>query len=299
MKGDVITISKSTCPLLCSCWHHQDAPALHSQPSFIVKVLITAPWGKDTHCWTEPSLQNVSGYKSTLASQGVKGETCSVPLATTAEWAGTAKALAGSTESQLETEPSSPTASAQVQRLSLSFSERGNNEQAKELCFALPSARQEARSCVRELLALAGTSEAFIKHRGLKSSWRVKEPEGRWSRAGCCTALAKHLMPVLLFTNLELKMGSGNLKPHMLFCNNNNWRWRNSSMYWICDKGLAPEPIIIKLICIWYEILLFIAQKRVTSSEQIEVSKKRNSFCHGWRIKLENYFLMYSSLKLS
>lgn len=54
-------------------------------------------------------------------------------------------------------------------RDSLSFSGRGNNEQAEELCFALPSARQEAISCLRELLALAESSEA-IKHRGLRSS---------------------------------------------------------------------------------------------------------------------------------
>lgn len=53
-------------------------------------------------------------------------------------------------------------------RDSLSFSERGNNEQAKDLCFALPRARQEAQSCMRELLALAGTLGA-IKHSGLKS----------------------------------------------------------------------------------------------------------------------------------
>lgn len=126
---------QSTCPLLCSCWHHQDAPALHSQPSLIVKVLITAPGGKDTHCWTEPSLQNVSGYKSTLASQGVKWETCSVPLATTAEWAGTAKALAGSIQNQLETELCSPHCTCPgTETLSELFRER--NEQAKELCFA-------------------------------------------------------------------------------------------------------------------------------------------------------------------
>lgn len=59
-------------------------------------------------------------------------------------------------------------------RGSLSFS-----EQAKDLCLALPSARQKAQSCVRELLALAGTVGA-LKHSGLKSYWRVKEPEGRW-----------------------------------------------------------------------------------------------------------------------
>ena len=93
-------------------------------------------------------------------------------------------------------------------------------------------------------------------------------------------------------------MGSHKWKPHMLFCNNCNWRWRNSWRYCIWDKGLAPEPIIMKEIWIWFKTVLCIAQKKITSSEPIEVSKKTNSFCHGWRIKLGNYFLTYTSLKL-
>lgn len=102
-------------------------------------------------------------------------------------------------------------------------------------------------------------------------------------------------MPVLLFTNLQSKMGSDHWKPHTLFCNNNNWRWRNSWRYWIWDKGLAYEPLWSKSVS--GRKLSF--EKRVTSSEPTEVSKMRNTFCHGWRIKLGNYFLTYSSLKLS
>lgn len=54
---------------------------------------------------------------------------------------------------------------------------------AKDLRFALPSARQEAQSGARELLALAGTvggtTLETTKHMRLKSYWRVKEPGGR------------------------------------------------------------------------------------------------------------------------
>lgn len=71
----------------------------------------------------------------------------------------------------------------QIWRHSLSFSERKQQRtgsdccRAKDLCFALSSARQEAQSCARELLALAGTVGGNTLRR--KSYWRVKEPEGR------------------------------------------------------------------------------------------------------------------------
>lgn len=92
-----------------------------------------------------------------------------------------------------------------------------------DLCSALPSARKEAQSCARELLALAGTVDGHalkaIKHTEAKRLLKGRGARGmKTVGLAASTVFAKQSV---LSTSLQSNIWLDHWKPHMLFCNNN------------------------------------------------------------------------------